>query len=602
MDANNQHEAPGNQGPDGGFGGGFAGGSPKSERGQKRGPGGGSSGGLAIDLSRVYDKLPPHAPEAEMALLGSIILDPFTLAEILPLVSTPDDFYRQSNATVFRVLKEVYEREPRADLNVVADRLRERNELETIGGAAYLASLAEAVSTPTNAAIYAKIVQTKSRLRKLIGAANQIVHEAMHAGQDEPEEARLLIDRAEQAIFEIADDDQSADIQKLEELLKAEFERIADRDAGAVTGLQTGFADLDEPLSGLQQGEMIIIAARPSMGKTALALNLAEQIAMGGSTPFEPASDERVPVGVFSLEMSKSSLVQRLISAYSGVDSHKLRTGQFSQDDLINRITPACEVLERAPLYIDDSPALSVTALRARARRMKQRFGIRCVVVDYLQLLTSPGHGRESRQVEVSAISRGIKAMARELELPVICLAQLNRGSEQREGNRPRMSDLRESGSIEQDADVVLLLHREAYYHLSDPTWLEENEERANEAELIIAKQRNGPTGSVRLVWDTHTTRFKNRAGYARSDTWARDEPSGTFEPKPDGHDGLGGIDTMPGAKSGGANGGVGSAFGNRASSADRAQDNRPFDERVDHGNGPAGNDFLEPDEDTPPW
>jgi len=580
MDANNQHQTPGKQGANSGVGPGV--GPTQSQTEHRDRSQRGSSGGIALDLSRVYDKLPPHAPEAEMALLGSIILDPFTLAEILPLVATPDDFYRQSNATVFRVLKEVYEREPRADLNVVADRLRERGELETIGGAAYLASLAEAVSTPSNAAIYAKIVQTKSRLRKLIGAANQIVHEAMHAGQDEPEEARQLIDRAEQAIFEIADDDQSADIQKLEELLRAEFERIADRDRGSVTGLLSGFVDLDEPLSGLQDGEMIIIAARPSMGKTALALNLAEQIAMGGSTPFEPAGDERVPVGVFSLEMSKSSLVQRLISAYSGVDSHKLRTGQFSQDDLVNRIRPACEVLERAPLYIDDSPSLSVTALRARARRMKQRFGIRCVVVDYLQLLTSPGQGRESRQVEVSAISRGIKAMARELSLPVICLAQLNRGSEQREGNRPRMSDLRESGSIEQDADVVLLLHREAYYHLSDPTWMEENEERANEAELIIAKQRNGPTGIVKLVWDNHTTRFKNRTGYARSDTWAKDEPASTYEAKPD-----------PA---------VGSAFGHRASTADRAQDNRPFDERVDHGRPVEGGDYLEPDDQTPPW
>lgn len=553
--------------------------------------GGKERGGPAIDLSRVYDKLPPHAPEAEMALLGSIILDPYTLADVLPLVSVPEDFYRQSNATVFRVLKEVYEREPQADLNVVADRLRERGELETIGGAAYLASLAEAVSTPHNAGMYARLVQTKSRLRKLISAANQIVHEAMHAGQDEPEEARQLIDRAEQSIFEIADDDQSADIQKLEELLRAEYERIADRDAGATTGLKTGFSDLDEPLSGLQDGEMIIIAARPSMGKTALALNLAEQIAMGGATPFEPAGDERVPVGVFSLEMSKSSLVQRLISAYSGVDSHKLRTGQFSQDELVNRIRPACETLERAPLYIDDSPALSVTALRARARRMKQRFGIRCVVVDYLQLLTAPGASRESRQVEVSTISRGIKAMARELSVPVVCLAQLNRGSEQREGNRPRMSDLRESGSIEQDADVVLLLHREAYYHLSDPAWMEENEDRVNEAELIIAKQRNGPTGIVRLVWDNHTTRFKNRAGYARNDTWAKDEPVGSFEPKVD-------AGTSPHAPSMGSNGGAGSAFGHRPSTADRAQDNRPFDERVDHGKP----DYLEADDDTPPW
>ncbi|MEO1008578.1 MAG: replicative DNA helicase [Planctomycetota bacterium] len=554
----------------------------------------GGNSASTVDLAQVYDKLPPHSPEAEMALLGSIILDPHTLAEVLPLVADPEDFYRQSNVAVFRALKEVYEREPSADLNIVADRLRERDEYEGIGGAAYLASLAESVSTPANAHLYAKIVQTKARLRKLIAAANQMIYEAMHAGRDEPEEARQLIDRAEQAIFEIADDDQSADIARLEELLKAEFQRILDRDSGAVTGAASGFADLDNLLSGLQDGEMIILAARPSMGKTALALNLAEQIALGGArmegghiTPRSASTGERVPVGIFSLEMSKASLVQRLISAASGIDSHKLRTGQFRDADVHRHIRPACEVLEHAPIYIDDTPALSATALRARARRMVQRWGVRCFVIDYLQLLTSPGHGRESRQVEVSAISRGIKAMAREMGVPVICLAQLNRSSEQREGNRPRMSDLRESGSIEQDADVVLLLHREAYYHQGNAEWLAENEERANEAELIIAKQRNGPTGIVRLVWDDRITRFRSRAHQQRPDAWASDVPSGVEAkpPAPPQHPGDEGGD------------GFGSAFGGRPSTADRAIDNRPFDERT-----PSGGDALEPDDDTPPF
>jgi len=544
------------------------------------------AGGRQGQVVELDGRALPHAPEAEMALLGSIILDPNMLADTLGMVSSPEDFYVRANATVFAALKELYEHDPSADLNVLVGRLREREELESIGGAAYLASLAEAVPTPSNAPIYARVVQTKSRLRRLISAASQIIHDGMHAGRDGPEEARELIDKAEQAIFEIADEDQQADIQKLEGLLKAEVERIADRDKGAVTGLRSGFTDLDDVLSGFQDGEMVIIAARPSMGKTALALNLAEQIALGGATPYAAGDGERVPVGVFSLEMSKSSLVQRLISAYSGVDSHRLRTGQFSTDDLHHKIRPACESLERAPLYIDDTPALSVTALRARARRMKQRFGVRCVIVDYLQLLTSPGHGRESRQVEVSAISRGIKALARELRLPVVCLAQLNRGSEQREGNRPRMSDLRESGSIEQDADVVLLLHREAYYHQGDKAWLEDNEDKINEAELLVAKQRNGPTGIVRLVWDDRITRFKSRSHHRPQDPYATDAVDYP-EPK-----GYGGSAPLGGGMA------PGSAFGGRASTADRAIDNRPFDERVDHGL----HDPLDPDEDTPPF
>jgi replicative DNA helicase len=268
-------------------------------------------------------------------------------------------------------------------------------------------------------------------------------------------------------------------------------------------------------LSGLQPGELLIIAARPSMGKTAVAMNIAEQIALGG-TPWNPGAGPQVPVAVFSLEMSKASVSLRLLSARSGVNAHELRTGGLD-DDTYERVFQAYQELSKAKIFIDDSPSLSVTALRARARRLVRQHDVKVIVIDYLQLLTAPAQGKESRQVEVSAISRGIKALARELNVPIICLSQLNRASEQREGNRPRMSDLRESGSIEQDADVIMLLHREEYYHVQDPSWAEENPDKLGVAELIVAKQRNGPVGVVSLTWDNRTTRFKNHDPHARA-------------------------------------------------------------------------------------
>ncbi|MEL6795380.1 MAG: replicative DNA helicase, partial [Planctomycetota bacterium] len=275
--------------------------------------------------------------------------------------------------------------------------------------------------------------------------------------------------------------------------------------------IPTGYLELDEMLTGLHAGEMIIVAARPSMGKTALALNIAEQVAMGGAALGNKPKADKCAVALFSVEMSKSAVTSRMLSARSGVDSHKMRSGKFTQDDF-QRLIRASGELAEAPIYIDDTPSLSILGLRARSRRLARKHNIGCIVIDYLQLLSSPGAARESRQVEVSEISRGIKALARELDVPVICLAQLNRGPEQREGKQPRISDLRESGSIEQDADVVLLLHREEYYHIGDEDWMDNNQDKHGLAELIVAKQRNGPTGVVKLTWDSHTTRFKNHA------------------------------------------------------------------------------------------
>lgn len=463
-------------------------------------------------FARLYERPLPFSLEAEMALLGSMLLDPKVVPDVVSSLGGSQDFYAESHAAIYQALIDVYDRVPEADLVAIVDALRDRGQLEAVGGADFLAKLAYETPSSAGALRYAKTVADKAKLRKLIDAADKIIFDALNVGDYGIDGTREVIDSAESLIFEIAQDDQKADPQALADLLEAELERIRTAEGKGISGLPTGFVDLDKILSGLQPGEMIIVAARPSMGKTALALNIAEQIARGGRTPSDPPKGPHVAVGVFSLEMSKASLVQRLLSAFSQVDSHRMRTGHLSQQEM-QTIHTCAEGLADTPLYIDDTPGLSVLALRARARRMAAQYNIRCLVIDYLQLLSSPAASRESRQVEVSAISRGLKALARELNLPIVCLSQLNRASEQREGNRPRMSDLRESGSIEQDADVVVLLHREDYYHIQDPDWAANNPDKVNVAELIVAKQRNGPTGTVQLTWDPKTTRFRNHAG-----------------------------------------------------------------------------------------
>jgi replicative DNA helicase len=477
--------------------------------------------GPTIEVGKLFDRLPPHSVQAEMSLLGSMILDPQrAIPEVLGVVTRPEDFYLQKHTLIFQAVVDVYERHQSGDLVQIAGLLRDRGVYEDVGGDEYLVELAESVPSAVNAPHYARMVADKSRLRRLIDSAGEIIYDAYHVGDFGPEGAREVLDKAESAVFEIAQQAEKSDPQRLAELLQIEWDRIEASEGRGITGLPTGFGDLDERLSGLQPGEMLILAARPSMGKTALALNLAEQVSFGGRTPWqEHEGAQPTPVGVFSLEMNKSSVVQRLISAYSGVDSHKIRTGMLHGEDS-QRIMDACSELERAPIYVDDMPGLTVLQLRARARRMVAQHGVRAIFIDYLQLLTAPAQARESRQVEVSAISRQIKALARELNVPIVCLAQLNRGAEQRERNRPRMSDLRESGSIEQDADVVLLLHREAYYHKDDEEWLNDplNSDRVNLSEVIVAKQRNGPTGVVKLTWDDRITRFK---AYTRGDEYA---------------------------------------------------------------------------------
>lgn len=857
-------------------------------------------------MGRLFDRTPPHAIEAERSLLGSILLDPGVLNDVVEIVPTPDSFYKEAHGTIYKALVDTFDAHQSGDLVQLTETLRARGVLDRVGGTGYLMELAEAVPSAASAPYYARLIADSARLRKLIDAAGEILHDAYTGSDGTPDGAKRVIDLAEKKIFDIASEDINAEPESLKELLIAEMQRIDEADGKPISGVATGFPDLDEMMSGLQPEELTILAARPSMGKaqpldarvlthdgfvamgelkvgdelasidgapsrvvgvypqgerqvyrvtlsdgrsteccnehlwrvgfrgwdeprvlstgelramlgkqryrnrvwvepfagvygrdgrdkplgldpwllgmligdgnikgsavrvsaanpdvvarigavasgmgmrlnpiggcdyrivqeggarrkgvvgvipnpikealvawelwdrgadqkfippamfdtalatrrsllaglidsdgwvesfaairfgtasrrladdvvrlmrslggtgswtrkrafytykgvkreglpayvcnlqhpdpaslgltrvkgdrlaggrtrqrrlnlvsveptrvcetqciavshpgrlyitddyivthnTAFSLNLAEQIAFGGVTPWQSKKGAKpVPVGIFSLEMSRAALTQRLLSSRSGVDSSKLRSGRVGEAEW-RKLQEACDDLATAPIIIDDTPGMTVLTMRAKARRMKQRHDIGCIIIDYLQLLSSPGSARESRQVEVSEISRSIKALARELKIPVICLAQLNRGAESREGNRPRMSDLRESGSIEQDADVVALLHRESYYHRGDPAWDpnsaefdEENRDKLNLAELIIAKQRNGPTGTVKLIWDDHIVRFKSHDathsggdyGFAR-DFASEDSYSGpafspdTFAPSP---------------------------------------------------------------------
>jgi replicative DNA helicase len=462
-------------------------------------------------VQSLFDREPPKSLEAEMSLLGSIMLDPTVIPDVMSIIKGAEDFFKEQHREIYRTVIELYDHRQTGDLVQIQDRLRDRGFKEIGDDTDYLMSLVEGVPGPSNAPHFARIVAEKAKLRRLIDAAGQILYDAYHAGELGPDGAREVLDKAESSVFNVAQEETSTDAESLEDLLQKEMSRIEamDFDSSRLPGLGSGYGDLDEMTRGFQPGELIIIAARPSMGKTSLAMNIAEQVARGGVAP-PGRKKQDVPIAVFSLEMSRDSIVQRLLSARSGVSGQALRGGQRLSRDQFRTLMIAAEELKTDPIYIDDMPSLTVLTLRARARRLVQRYGVKMIVIDYLQLMTAPGAARESRQVEVSAISRGIKALARELKVPIICLSQLNRASETREGNRPRMSDLRESGSIEQDADVIMLLHREDYYHVQDEQWKMDNPDKIGVAELIVAKQRNGPTGVVKMVWDSNTTRFKN--------------------------------------------------------------------------------------------
>ena len=435
-------------------------------------------------------RIPPQDLDAEISLLGSLLLDREAFHEILPIIGRDeaDRFYRPDHRKLFEILVDMYDRGDAIDLVTVRNELTRRNMLQELGGVDYLVQMAESVPSHLHAEHYAKIVRDKGMLRDLIGAAGRITEKAYSHHED----AREILDEAEQALFHVTDQRISDQAEPIRESLHHIFSQLESRDGHYVTGVPTGFLELDDMMSGMQNGEMIIVAARPSMGKTAFGLNVAEHVAASG-----------IPAAFFSMEMSRQSVVQRILCSRSGIDSHKLRRGMLSQDE-IQSLQMICGDLEDVPLFVDDTPGMSVLELRAKARRLHLRHEIRVIFVDYLQLMRIPGRP-ESRQQEVSEISRGLKALARELSIPIVVLAQLNRNPEGRTDGRPRMSDLRESGAIEQDADVIALLHREEYYKKDSCP-----DELRGVAEVIIDKQRNGPTGIVKLHFDLKSTRFTN--------------------------------------------------------------------------------------------
>ena len=440
----------------------------------------------AADLGRV----PPQAIESEMCVLGSMMLD-VTCIDIVVQIVRQENFYRPAHQLIFQAIVDLRQAVKPIDLVTVRDELDRRKQLGPVGGVEYIVALAEGVPNAANAEYYAKIVRDKAMLRELIVAGTDMVREAF----DSTEEASAIVDEAEQTVFRIASDSIGEQAVDLKGLLQKTFETLQATDGSLITGVATGYHQLDELTSGFQKGEMLVLAARPSMGKTSCVLNIAEHMAV----------IERKPVAVFSLEMSKEQLAQRLLASHARFDLRQMRRGMISAEDW-TKLQLAAGDLEQAPMYIDDSPMLTALQLRSKARRLKAQHDIQCVFIDYLQLMSY--HGRaDNRQEQITEISRGIKALARELEVPVVCAAQLNRGPADRDSHRPRMSDLRESGSIEQDADVVMLLHCEDYYHRGEPDYMNNNV-----TELIVAKQRNGPTGIIKLTFMPNCTRFETLA------------------------------------------------------------------------------------------
>lgn len=442
------------------------------------------------DLQQT-DRIPPHDLDAEMSLLGSMMLNREAIGLILPIIPSHEArrFYQPAHQELFKVLCDLYDHNKPIDLVVVKDELLRRSLMDAVGGEAYMIDLVQSVGSWVNAEHYSRIVRDKSMLRDLIGCAGNIINEAYASADDTAD----ILDRAEQTLFQATEQRISNQAIPLKDTISQVFKLIEARGEHYVSGLPTGFVELDELTSGFQPGDMIIVAARPSMGKTALALNMAEHLSV----------DEDLPVAFFSMEMACQQIAHRILCSRGKVDSHRLRRGMISEDE-IQRLAYVCQDLENVPMFIDDTPGMTIQELRAKVRRLHLQHGIRCVFVDYLQLMYAPAAGRKfsNRQEEIATISRGLKALARELNIPVVAMAQLNRASEAREGHRPRMSDLRESGAIEQDADLVMLLHREEYYKPQDASL-------KGKADLIIAKQRNGPTGDVPLHFNVHQTRFE---------------------------------------------------------------------------------------------
>lgn len=440
------------------------------------------------------EKIPPQSIEAEQAVLGSLLINPETLSRVVDVIK-PEQFYRKAHQVICAAIIDLFEKNEPIDIVTVGQFLKDQGSLEMIGGRQYLSDLAMSVATTANVEYYAKLVSEKALLRNLIRAGTEIV-----ATCYEEVDADLAIDKAERLVFGISENRSMQQLVPIREIVNDSFARIEQRyeQRDSLQGLSTGFYDLDDMTSGWNKSDLVIVAARPSMGKTAFTLNLAQHAAV----------ECGAPVAVFSLEMSKEQLVQRLLCSEARIDANKLKTG-FLQTNDWTALANAMGRLGEAPLYIDDSPVVSVLDIRAKCRRLKAELKeLGLVIIDYIQLMT----GRKStdnRVQEVSEISRGLKTLARELNVPVIALSQLSRAVEARQNKRPMLSDLRESGSIEQDADIVMFIYRDDYYNPES--------EKRGEAEIIIAKQRNGPVGTVELLYQNSITRFLNKASHVVS-------------------------------------------------------------------------------------
>ncbi|MEW6353843.1 MAG: replicative DNA helicase [Pseudomonadota bacterium] len=442
------------------------------------------------DAETAALKVPPHSIEAEQAVLGGLMLDNSAWDQVADLVNE-EDFYRRDHRLIFRAIQELAGRMQPFDALTLSEWLKNNNELDNAGGLAYLGTLAKNTPSAANIRAYATIVHERAVLRQLIQIGAEISGSAFNP---EGRDVAALLDEAERRVFQIAEQGAHGkrSFASIKHLVARAMERIDTlfQSDNPLTGVPTGFTDLDGMTSGLQSSDLVIVAGRPSMGKTSFAMNIAEHAAI----------KTQLPVAIFSMEMPAEQLAMRMMSSLGRIDQHKVRTGKLDDDDW-PRLTSAVGILAEAPLYIDDTPALNPTELRARARRLKREHGLGLIVIDYLQLMQTAGN-KENRTNEISEISRSLKALAKELNVPVIALSQLNRNLEQRPNKRPVMSDLRESGGIEQDADLIVFIYRDEVYNEDSPD--------KGSAEIIVAKQRNGPIGTTRLTFLAQYTRFEN--------------------------------------------------------------------------------------------
>ena len=449
-------------------------------------------------MDTYYNKLPPQNLEAEQSVIGSILLKEKSFGQVLEILH-PDDFYSPAHRIIYNALIILFEKNEPQDLITLTNLLKDQKQLEDIGGAHYLASLTSIVPVTANIVSYANIIKQKAILRKLIEANTDIANRCY----EEQGEIEQLVDYAEQAIFDIAGKKTGQNFTPLKEIIPVAFEKIEQlyKRKELITGVPTGYYEMDKMTAGLQPSDLIILAGRPSMGKTAFAMNLAQHASLV----------EKIGVAVFSLEMSKEQLVTRLLCSVGRIDSQRMRTGKLHEEDW-PKLTRAVGMLSEAPLYIDDTPAISILEMRSKIRRLASQYPIGMILVDYLQLMS--GRSSENRTQEISEISRSLKALAKEHNVPVIALSQLNRSLESRTDKRPMMSDLRESGAIEQDADIICFIYRDEVYNKAD------DNPNKGRAEIIIGKQRNGPTGTVNLTFLSEFTMFENMSNYDDTDIY----------------------------------------------------------------------------------